>query len=118
MSAHLEEEAIWNEFDALQRELGSDVRFFWRTRRHQASQHWRRAYCRAVSAYFESITSWMARYTVFSYYPGQLGDDERQTLEARLSALERASHALDLFTNTAGAQTPPTTGIARMDSPR
>jgi hypothetical protein len=48
----------------------------------------------------------MARYTVLLYYPGQLGEDERETLEARLSALERAFHALDLFTDVAGAASP------------
>jgi hypothetical protein len=106
MSASLPEKAIWGELDALERELGGDVRYFWRTRRHQTSQHWRRAYCRAVSAYFEAITSWMARYTVMLYHPGQLGDGERRTLESRFSALERAYHALDLFTNTAGAESP------------
>ena len=106
MNAHSEQEGIWDEFDTLERELGSDVRFFWRTERHQASQHWRRAYCRAVSSYFEAMTLWMGRYTILFYHPGQLGDGERQTLESRLSALERAFHALDLFTDTTGAESP------------
>jgi hypothetical protein len=102
----IEQESVWDEFDKLQRELGGDIRFFLRTKRLRANQHWRRAYCRAVSAYLEAISSWMARYTIIFYHPAQLADGERQTLEAPLSALERAFHALDLFTNTAGAESP------------
>ena len=98
--------AIWSEFDALDRELGEDLAFFYRARRYRSRQLWRRAYCRAVSAYFEAMTSWMARYTILFYHPAQLGDDERQSLEARVAARERAFRALDLFTNTAGAQSP------------
>jgi hypothetical protein len=95
------------DFDGLVRELTSELPFFRRTKRHNKSQLWRRAYCRAVSAYLEAITSWMARYTIFLYHPGQLGDEERATLENwKLSALKRAFHALDLFTNTSGAESP------------
>jgi hypothetical protein len=101
-----QDDLIWQEFDALDRELGGDVMFFVHTTRHQKSQHWRRAFCRAVAAYLEAMASWMARYTIQLYHPGQLGDEERQTLEARLSALERTFHAFDLFTNLAGAESP------------
>jgi hypothetical protein len=100
-------EPIWAEFDALDEELLADLDVYRRMRRrHQARQWWRRAYCRAVSAYFEGVTSWMSRYTVFLCHPGILGDDERQTLEARLPAIIRAFHAFDLFTDTSGARTP------------
>ena len=47
----------------------------------------------------------MARETLFNY-SAFLGDDERQILLARNSALERAFHAVDLFTNLAGAESP------------
>ena len=112
MTLPVEQERIWQEFDALHRELGGDVLFFSPTRRHLKSQHWRRAFCRAVAAYLEAMTAWMARYTILSYYPGELGDGERQTLEARLSALERTFHAIDLFTNTAGVESPLVRGSA------
>jgi hypothetical protein len=102
----LDDEKIWNEFDAIEEELGGDLTFFRRTKRHRRNPHWRRAYCRALSAYFEAVTSWMARYTILFYHPGQLADEERQRLEARLSASERAFHAIDLFTDTAGARSP------------
>jgi hypothetical protein len=95
------------DFDGLVRELTSELTFFRRTKRLCKTQLWRRAYCRAVSAYIEAIISWMARYTILLYHPGQLGDDERATLEnSKLSALKRAFHALDLFTNTSGAESP------------
>ena len=100
------DDRLWNEFDALEKELGGDLRFFRRTRRHRGNPHWRRAYCRALSAYFEAVTSWMARYIIFFYHPGQLADEERERLEARLSASERAFHTIDLFTDTAGARSP------------
>jgi hypothetical protein len=106
MVDQIDDTRIWDEFDALERELGGDIVFFRRTRHHSRSPHWRRAYCRALSAYFEAMTSWMGRYTILFYPPGQLGDGERQTLEARLSASERAFHAIDLFTDTAGARSP------------
>jgi len=102
----LDDDRIWNEFDALEKELGGDLTFFRWTRRHRGNLHWRRAYCRALSAYFEAVTAWMARYTILFYHPGQLADEERQRLEARLSASERAFHAIDLFTDTAGARSP------------
>lgn len=106
MTSPADEELIWREFDTLQSELGGDMLFFFHTKCHQKSQHWRRAFCRALAAYSEAMTAWMARYTILSYYPGELGEDERQTLEARLSALQRAFHAIDLFTNIAGRVTP------------
>lgn len=48
----------------------------------------------------------MSCYTILNYHPGILGDEERQTLESRLTALERAYNALDLFTDTAGTTSP------------
>jgi hypothetical protein len=103
---HAALESLSIEFDELFRELNKELLFFHRTKRHRSNQHWRRAYCRTVCAYFEAVTSWMARYTISLFHPGQLGDDERDTLEARLSALKRGFHALDLFTNTSGAESP------------
>ena len=100
------DDRMWDEFDALEKELGGDLSFFRRTLRYRRDPHWRRAYCRSLSAYFEAVTSWMARYTIFFYHPAQLADEERQRLEARLSAIERAFHAIDLFTDTAGARSP------------
>jgi len=103
---HAALESLPNEFDELDRELNRELLFFHRTKRHRKSQLWRRAYCRTVCAYFEAVTSWMARYTISLFHPAQLGDDERATLEARLTALKRGFHALDLFTNTSGAESP------------
>jgi hypothetical protein len=98
--------AIWKEFDALENELRNDIDIFYRATRRRRSQYARRAYCRAVASYFEAVISWMRRYTVLLYHPGQLADEERLILEKRLSATERAFHAIDLFTDTAGARTP------------
>jgi hypothetical protein len=106
MNSSIGQEALWREFDALQRELGRDVQFFIHTKRHKKSQHWRRAYSRAVAAYLEAITAWMARYVVLEYYPSELSEGERRTLEARLSTLQRAFNSLDLFTNVVGAKSP------------
>src|ERR1700752_2645059 len=103
MTSPNDAEPLWQEFDALQHELGDDVQFFFHTKRHQKNQHWRRAFCRAVSAYSEAMTAWMARYTIRS---GELGNVEQKVLEARLSAVQRAFHAIDLFTNVAGADSP------------
>lgn len=106
IGAYPDLDPLWREFDALHNELLRDVLFFRRVRRHEKHQLWRRSYCRAVSAYLEALTSWMSRYVIVVYHPGQLGDGERRTLEARLPALERAFHAFDLFADTAGADTP------------
>jgi len=103
MASATDEEPIWQQFDGLQHELGGDVLFFFHTQRHEKSQHWRRAFCRAVASYSEAMAAWMARYAILS---GELGEQEKQTLEARLSALQRAFHAIDLFTNIAGAESP------------
>lgn len=52
------------------------------------------------------MTAWMARYIIIEYYPWELGEGERRTLEARHSALQRAFNSIDLFTNTVGAESP------------
>ncbi len=112
MIAYPDPEPIWADFDAVHEELLGDLLVFRRTRSHERRQWWRRAYCRAISAYLEAVTCWMSRYTIHLYHPGMLGDGERQTLEARLPAVERAFHAFDLFTDTSGARTPLKRGSA------
>ena len=105
MAVDLETDPLWLEFDGLEESLGGDLSLLERLHKYNKTQAWRRAYCRAVSAYVEGMTSWMARYTLH-YYDGVLGHGEKRTLESRLSALERAFHAFDLFCDTAGATTP------------
>ncbi|MEQ1518918.1 MAG: hypothetical protein ABL931_20765 [Usitatibacteraceae bacterium] len=96
-------ELAFKEFDALHGELLGDLRFFVKTQGHSHSQHWRRSYCRAVSAYLEAITAWVAKDVLNTFAGWCLGENEAKLLERRLSAIERTFHALDLYADTAGA---------------
>lgn len=67
---------------------------------------WRRSYCRSIFSLMDAMTSQMNRETLHWNYPALLGDDGKRELERRGGILSNVYSALDLYTNTWGADTP------------
>ena len=101
-----EEDKLWQDWDVLYEALNADVLMLERRIDAEDCDLWRRSYCRSIFALVEAATEWMKRYTVYCYYPGMLGEDEKKELERRNGALLGVFVALDLFADTSGAETP------------
>ena len=99
-------EAIWIDYDQITRELLRDISESERLIKKEDSQTHRRIFCRSTMTYLEAMSSWFGRYTIEANYPGTLGDDEKKKIEKRKGAIENIFLALDLFTDTNGAETP------------
>jgi hypothetical protein len=101
-----DQEAIWDEYDNLSKELLKDLAILEGELQRNDTQTSRRCFCRSVLAYIEGISTWMAKCTVHYHYPNVLGEEEKRELERRNGAIRRLYNAFDLYTDTSGAITP------------